>query len=106
MSWCLKYIDIRLTPFGPLYGATWGSKVSKNGKIAKKGAHFHETILGGKDSKLIVFSKSESSFCQYFLFAEKTETFLQILTIEIFKLNFWIPGKILSGILVRNDMVI
>ena len=95
-----------MTPFGPLYGATGGSKVPKNGKMAKKGAHFYETILGGKYSKLIVLSNSESSFCQYFLVTEKTEKFLQILILEIFKLDFWIPGKILSGILLRHYMVV
>ena len=74
--------------------------------MAKKGAHFYETILGGKYSKLIVLSNSESSFCQYFLVTEKTEKFLQILILEIFKLDFWIPGNILSGILVRHYMVV
>ena len=79
-----------------------GSQSSKNWQNGKKGAHFYETILGGKYSKLIVLSNSESSFCQYFLVTEKTEKFLQILILEIFKLDFWIPGKILSGFLVRH----
>ena len=104
MSWYLNYIDIILTPFGPLYGATWGPKVPKTGKMAKKGAHFYETILGGKYSKLIVLSNSESSFCQYFLVTEKTEKFLQILILEILKLDFQIPGKILSEILVQHSL--
>ena len=72
--------------------------------MAKKGAHFYETILGGKYSKLIVLSNSESSFCQYFLVTEKTEKFLQILILEIFKLDFQIPGKILSEILVQHSL--
>ena len=56
MSWYLIYIDIILTQFGPLYEATWGRKVPKTRKMAKEGAHFYETILGGKYSKLIVYT--------------------------------------------------
>ena len=36
------------------------------------------------------------------LITEKTEKFLPILFLEIFKLDFQIPGKILSGFLVQH----
>ena len=50
-----------------------------------------------------MFLNSESNFCQYFFVTEKTENFIQILISEIFKLDFQIPGKILSGILLQHS---
>ena len=41
-------------------------------------------------------------FSKIFKITDKTEKFLPIFVIEIFKLDFWIPGKILSEILVRT----
>ena len=72
----------------PIWTPLWGymgAQSFKKWQICKKGAHFCETILGEKDSKSIVFSYSESSFCQYFLVTEKTEKILQILILEILK---------------------
>ena len=37
-----------------------------------------------------------------FIMTEKTENFLPIFVREIFKIDFQIPGKILSGILVQH----
>ena len=47
------------------------------------------------------FHKTNSNIFQNFILTEKTEKFLLILILEIFKLDFRIPGKILSGFLVH-----
>ena len=49
-----------------------------------------------------MFSLGKPKIFQNFLTAEKTEKFLPISFLEIFKLDFQIPGKILSGILVQH----
>ena len=49
-----------------------------------------------------MFSHGKLKIFQNFLTTEKTEKFLQISFLEIFKHDFQIPGKILSGILVQH----
>ena len=102
MLWCLKYIGIWLTPFRLLYGGTCWAKVPKNGKIGFLVAHWNEAILGGKVVEFFAFPFAKFKFFRNFLIAEKTEKFLPILLREIFYPDFWIPGKLLSGILVQH----
>ena len=65
-------------------------------------ADSNESILGRKDWGLYVFSHGKLKIFQNFLITEKTEKFLSIFVLEIFKLDFRIPSKILSGILVQH----
>ena len=102
MLWCLKYIDIWLTPFGPLCGVTWGTKVRKNDKIVHFLAHWNGTILGEKVSWFQTFSYPKFKFFLNFFITEKTENFLPIFLQENFYFDFWNSGKLLSGILVRH----
>ena len=48
------------------------------------------------------FHMTNSNIVQNFIMTEKTENFLPIFVREIFKIDFQIPGKILSGILVQH----
>ena len=48
------------------------------------------------------FHKTNSTIFQNFILTEKTEKFLPIFIQEFFKIDFRIPGKILSGILVQH----
>ena len=48
------------------------------------------------------FNMTNLKFSKIFKITEKTEKFLPIFVIEFFKLDFWIPGKILCEILVRT----
>ena len=65
-------------------------------------AHSIETILGGKVILFNTYSDPIFGIFRNFLITEKTEKFLWILFLEIFKLDFRIPGKILSRFLVQN----
>ena len=49
------------------------------------------------------FHMTNSNIVQNFIMTEKTEKFLPIFVWEIFKNDFQIPGKILSGILVHHN---
>ena len=59
---CINFITVvpkvHWYKIGPIWTPLFcylGSKVPKNGKMAKKGAHFYEINLCGKDIKLIGF---------------------------------------------------
>ena len=68
----------------------------------KNYGQYFETILGGNVLRFYVYSHPIFGILFNFLITEKTEKFLQILFLEIFKLDFQILGKILSGILVQH----
>ena len=68
----------------------------------KNYGQYFETILGGKVLRFYASSHPIFGILFNFLITEKTEKFLQILILKIFKLDFQIPGKILSGFLVRH----
>ena len=55
-----------------------------------------------KIGDFMYFDMTNPKFSKIIKITEKTEKFLPIFVIEIFKLDFWIPGKILSGILVLH----
>ena len=64
--------------------------------------HCIETILGGKSWGFYVTSHTKFKIFLNSLRTEKTENFLQIYFLEIFKLDFLIPSQILSGNLVQH----
>ena len=68
----------------------------------KNYGQYFETILGGNVLRFYAYSHPIFEILYNFLITEKTEKFLQILFLEIFKLDFQIPGKILSEFLMRH----
>ena len=68
--------------------------------------HCIKAIVYEKDKGFYAFSYTMLNIFQKFHIAEKTEKNLRIFNLEIFKYDFQIPGKILSEILVRHDMVV
>ena len=68
----------------------------------KNYGQYFETILGGNVLRFYAYSHPIFEILYNFLITEKTEKFLWILFLEIFKLDFRIPGKILSRFLVQN----
>ena len=88
LLWCLKYIDMWMTPFGPLYGVTGGSECPKNDQIENLNGHSIETKLGGKVLVFYAYSWAIFRFSWNFLITEKTENFFQILCLEILKHHF------------------
>ena len=68
----------------------------------KNYGQYFETILGGNVLRFYASSHPIFGILFNFLITEKTEKFLQILFLEIFKLDFQIPGKILSEFLMRH----
>ena len=98
LSWCLNYINIRLTPLRPpLIGVQVAPKFQK----WKNCWHFIEMVLGGIVLVLFAHWRLYLGIGLYSLIAEKTENFYPILFLGIFKLDFRIPGPILSGILLQ-----
>ena len=63
---------------------------------------YFETTLGGKVLRFYAYWKAKFKKIGKSLKTEKTENFLQILILEIFKLDIQISGIILSGILVQR----
>ena len=63
---------------------------------------YFETTLGGKVLRFYAYWKAKFKKIGKSLKTEKTENFLQILILEIFKLDIQISGIILSGILVQH----
>ena len=55
-----------------------------------------------KIQDFMYFHMTNSNIFQNYILTEKTEKFLPILVQEIFEIDFRIPGKILSGILVQH----
>ena len=91
-----------MTPFGPLYGVTGGSKCPKNDQIKNLNGQSIETKLGGKVLVSYAYSWAISRFSWNFLITETTEYFFQILCLEILKHHIHISGKILSGNLLLH----
>ena len=79
-----------------------GVQVAPNFQKRKNSGHCIETILGGKVLRFYAYSHPIFGILFNFLIAEKTEKFLQIFFLEIFQLDFLIPGKFLSGFLVQH----
>ena len=79
-----------------------GVQVASMFKKWKFYGQYFETILGGNVLRFYAYSHPIFEILYNFLITEKTEKFLQILILEIFKLDFHIPGKILSGFLMRH----
>ena len=86
----------------PIWTPTGWSICMKICKIRFHLADCNATMLGGKDKGFYVFSHDKLKHFQKFIITEKTEKFLLIFVLEIFKIDFRIPGKILSGILVQH----
>ena len=85
----------------PLWDPIWGSSCPQSAKNGKTTWHCIETILSGKVLRFNTYSHPNFGISLNSLLTEKTEKFLWILFLEIFKLDFRIPGKILSGFLVH-----
>ena len=94
---------VNLYVIDPIGSLLMGSKRVQNSKKGQNYifflAHCIEIILGGKD--FMYFPMTNPKFSKIFKITEKTEKFLPIFVLEILELDFWIPGKILSGILVH-----
>ena len=86
----------------PHLGPPMGSNWPQSAKKGKTYWHFIETILSGNVQTFYAYSHSSFGILLNFLIAEKIEKFLQIFFLEIFKLDFRIPGKILNGFLVQH----
>ena len=78
-----------------------GVQVAPKFQKWKNSGHLIETIIGGKAQTFYAYSHPIFGILFNSLITEKTEKFLQIFYLEIFKIDFRIPGKFLSGFLVR-----
>ena len=78
-----------------------GVQVALNFKKWKNSGHYIETLLGGKVQIFYAYSHPIFGILFNFLITKKTEFFACSFQ-EIFKLYFRIPGKFLSGFLVRH----
>ena len=90
---------MRLTPFGDLQGGSYVQKIVKLGFIWLTAMQPYRVE---KIRDFMYFQMTNSNIFQNFIMTEKTEKFLPIFVWEIFKNDFQIPGKILSGILVQH----
>ena len=68
----------------------------------KNYGQYFETILGGNVLRFYAYSHPIFGILFNSLIAEKIEKFLRIFFLEIFQLDFLIPGKFLSGFLVLH----
>ena len=82
----------------PLWGYMGVQSSIKRGIVK----HCIETIMGGNSQGFYVISHTKFKIFLNSLITEKTENFLQIYFLEILKLDFPIPGQILSGNLVQH----
>ena len=88
-----------MTPFGPLQDGPYAQKIVKLGFIWLTAM---QPYWVEKIRDFMYFQKTNSNIFQNFILTEKTEKFLPIFIQEFFKIDFRIPGKILSGILVQH----
>ena len=88
--------NVHFDVIDPSYGFQRGPKAKKKWQKYVFLGHSIESILGGKDLGFYIFSYGMLKIFQIFLKTEKTENFFPIFLLEIFHLDFWISGKILS----------
>ena len=96
--WCLKCIDISLTP---IWTPLWGPSGPKVPNMEKPGTLVLNNFRRKSPDILCHFT---SKFFEdvISLKTEKTENFFQILILEIFNCDIRFSGRILSGILVSH----
>ena len=96
MLWCLKYIYIWLTPFGPLYGGPGDPQVPK---MAKPGTLYLYQIRWKSLRILCLLMPKSQNFRAILCNWENWEIFANFESTNL--LDFRIPGKILSEIFVQ-----
>ena len=96
--WCLKCIDISVTP---IWTPLWGPSGPKVPKMEKPGTLVLNNFRW-KSPDMLCHLTSKFFEEVISLKTEKTENFFQILILEIFNCDNRFSGRILSGILVSH----